>query len=106
MAKKKTAIKAKPKKVTGVPKKTDVVSVEQETLKRVEKTISTLEHFLTKWDASKIKPDAMYPHVVKIRRFCHALESWQKNAATSKNVDDETRTQRLRDFVFICKMYS
>ncbi|MFH1785658.1 MAG: hypothetical protein ABH842_04475 [Candidatus Micrarchaeota archaeon] len=106
MAKKKTAIKAKPKKVVSIPKKTDVTSVEQETIRRVEKTISTLEYFLTKWDASKTKPDAMYPHVVRIRRFCHALESWQKNVTETKNVDDETRTRRLRDFVFICKMYS
>ncbi|VVC02833.1 Uncharacterised protein [Candidatus Bilamarchaeum dharawalense] len=106
MAKKKVVVKVKPTKVVSVPVKTDVASVEAETIKRVGKTISTLEGFLSRWDASKIKPDSMFPQVVKIRKFYQALNSWQKDVTDKKNVDDETRTRRLRDFVFICKSYS
>lgn len=106
MAKKKNAIKARPTKVLKVPVRTDIASIEAETLKRVGKTISTLENFLSKWDATKAKPDGMSPHVVKIKKFYHALTSWQKEVARSKDVNDETRTKRLQDFVFICKTYS
>jgi hypothetical protein len=103
MAKKKAA-KIKPKKVLGIPRKMDVASIEAETIKRVAKTISTFENFLTKWDASKTKPSVMYQHVLKIRKFHHALTVWQKTAG--KKADDETRTRRLQNFVFICRSYS
>lgn len=106
MAKKKNAIKARPTKVIRIPVRTDIASIEAETIKRVGKTISTLENFLSRWDASKAKPDGMFPQVVKIRKFYQVLASWQKEVARSKNVNDETRTKRLQDFVFICKNYS
>lgn len=106
MAKKKNAIKARPTKVIRIPVRTDIASIEAETIKRVGKTISTLESFLSRWDASKTKPDGMLPHVVKIRKFYQILTTWQKEVAKSKNVNDETRTKRLQDFVFICKNYS
>ena len=105
MAKKKVAMKARPTKVS-VQMKTDVVSVEAETIKRVDKTISTLEVFLSKWDASKLKPDHLFPHVIKIRKFYQVLQRWQKEATTKKKVDEATRARRLREFVFICKTYS
>ncbi|MFH1520974.1 MAG: hypothetical protein ABID61_04980 [Candidatus Micrarchaeota archaeon] len=106
MAKKKNAIKARPTKISKIPVRTDIASIEAETIKRVGKTLSTLEIFLSKWDASETKPDGMFPQVVKIKKFYHALTSWQKEVAGSKNANDETRTKRLQDFVFICKNYS
>jgi len=103
---KKDAIKAKPKKVLSVPRRMDSASVEAETIKRVTKTISTLENFLTKWDRAKLKPKEMYPHVTKIRKFHTELVAWRKKASSSKNVDEEMRARRLRNFIFICKTYS
>ncbi|MBD3210606.1 hypothetical protein GF318_04470 [Candidatus Micrarchaeota archaeon] len=104
MAKKKPSEKSSKKKV---PKKTDIASVEKETIERVNRTISSIEEFLAKWEASKIKPDVMLPQVERIREFREALEKWEKKAVkgqTKKN--EKARLKRLHDFVTICRTYS
>ncbi len=110
MVKKKAASKSKPVRkeaVRKVPVKTDMTSVETETIKRVNKTITTLEEFLARWDASNIKPDDMFPQVIKIRQFHDALLSWQKTAIKAQGKETEqSRLKRLRDFVLICRSYS
>ncbi|HSB47405.1 MAG TPA: hypothetical protein VLD37_05300 [Candidatus Bilamarchaeum sp.] len=100
--------KALPRKnVRRIPVKTDSVSVEEQTIKRVNRTLTTIDNFLAKWDASKIKPDPMLPQIIKIRQFKEALEKWQTEAVKAKGGGDEpTRIRRLRDFVLICRMYS
>lgn len=106
MVKKKAASKGK---MTGkrIPIKTDISTVETETVKRVNSTISAIENFLAKWDASKTKPDDLFPQIVRIRQFHDALLSWQRNALrASQRSDDESRIKRLRDFVLICRTYS
>ncbi len=110
MVKNKTAAKAKPaRKETGrrIPVKTDMASVEAETVKRVNRTITTLEEFLARWDASGVKPDDMFPQVVKIRQFHDALLGWQKGAVRAQGREtDESRLKRLREFVLIIRSYS
>jgi len=104
MSKKKPSRKSKVKKI---PKKLDVNSVEDETMKRVGRTLNSLESFLAKWDAAPKKPDNVFPQVVKIRNFHGALESWQREALRTKGKEDEkARMDRLRDFVLICQTYS
>jgi hypothetical protein len=110
MVKKKPAAKSKPARkeaVRKVPMKTDMASVEEETIKRVNKTITTLEEFLVRWDASSLKPDDMFPQVIKIRHFHDSLLNWQKAAVKSHGRESEqSRLKRLRDFVLICRSYS
>ncbi len=110
MVKKKTAAKGKPagkEAAKRIPIKTDIVSVEAETIKRVNKTIATIEEFLARWDASSIKPDDMFPQVVKIRQFHDALLGWQKTAVRAQGREtEESRLKRLRDFVLIIRSYS
>jgi hypothetical protein len=110
MVKKKAAPKTRisRKETAGkVPVRTDMSSVEDETIKRTGRTISAIENFLAKWDAAKIKPDDMFPQIVKIRQFHDALVSWQKDAVRFKaKADDEGRVKRLRDLVLICRTYS
>jgi len=103
MAKKKPSKKTDRKKV---PVKTDISSVEKETIKRAGRTITSIEKFLAKWDASKIKNDAMEPQIEKIRRFHGELLKWQKSALKGQRDKDGERLRRLQDFVIICRNYS
>jgi hypothetical protein len=107
MAGKKGAARMKRKKeaVKKVPVKTDIASVEEETVRRVNRTLTAIDGFLAKWDASKVKPDDMFPQIVKIKQFHDALLNWQKASLKGKR-DEEARMRRLRDFVLICKTYS
>ncbi len=110
MVKKKAVAKGKPaRKETEkrIPVKTDMASVEAETIKRVNKTLSSIEEFLARWDASGVKPDDMFPQVVKIRQFHDALLGWQKTAVKAQGREtEESRLKRLRDFVLIIRSYS
>jgi hypothetical protein len=100
-------LKAKSSGVKRIPEKSDMSFVEEETIQRVDRTISTIEGFLARWDGSRLKPDDMFPQVVKIKRFHDALLSWQKEAVRSRGKeDDAARMKRLQDFVLICRTYS
>lgn len=103
MAKKKSSKRTDKKKI---PVKTDISSVEKETIKRADRTITSIEKFLAKWDASKIKNDAMNPQIEKIRRFHSELVKWQKDALKGHRDADKTRLRRLQEFVIICRNYS
>jgi hypothetical protein len=108
MVKKKSASKPKiSRKETAkkVPIKTDIASVEEETMKRTDKTIATIEAFLERWDTARMKPDDMFPQIAKIRQFHDALVEWQKEALKSKGKTAEG-VKRLRNLVLICKTYS
>ena len=104
MSKKKRSAKKKSKK--SVPRRLDLNSVEDDTMKRVNHTLKTIESFLSKWDASKVKEDDMLPQIMKIRKFHDALSTWKNDAMKARGSDDEdTRMRRLRDFVLICQTY-
>ena len=108
MAKRPSKSHGVPKKAAGkVPVRTSTAAVEEQTIARVERTIRTLDEFLAKWDGAKVKPDELFPQVMKIRQFHEALTSWQRDALKAKKqTDEEGRMKRLRDFVLICRMYS
>src|SRR5271157_1593791 len=91
----------------GIPKRSDIFSVEEATIARVSRAISTIEDFLARWDATRTRPDDMFPQVVKVKQFHGALLNWQKDALKSMGKDDdEARLRRLRDFVMLCRTYS
>jgi len=93
--------------VRKIPVKTDISSVEAETIKRAERTISAIEKFLSRWDSSKIRNNMMIPQIDKVRRFHDALVEWKADAVKShKEEDDKARLKRLQDFVTICQRYS
>jgi len=102
MAKKKNVKKAGKK----VPVKTDINSVEKDTLERVSHTLKILEEFLMKWDASA-KPHDMVPEIDRVRRFHDELQGWQADALKPHPKEDEDdRIRRLAAFVEICLNYS
>jgi len=85
----------------------DSASIEEQTLERVDRTLATIDNFLSRWDSARNRPDAMFPEIVKIRRFKEALSAWQRLSLKAKKKDDEeNRIRRLRDFVMICRTYS
>ena len=93
--------------VRKIPVKTDISSVEAETIKRADRTISAIEKFLSRWDSSEIRNNMMIPQIEKVRNFHDALVDWRANAVKShKGEDDKERLQRLQEFVTICQRYS
>jgi hypothetical protein len=93
--------------VGRVPVRMDSASIEEQTLERVDRTMATIEDFLSRWDAAGRKPDTLFPQVAKIRRFRDALGAWRRTALRGRaGKDDEARMLRLRDFVLICRTYS
>ena len=132
MAKKRGNNKSEAKRVFV---KTDYASIEDETIVRVEKTLSTINDFLSKWDASAIKPEAMAQQVVRIKRFYDALSSWQVETSKLRGSGaglkpglrkdevkggrkgtvgsfylgsrsgEQSRIKRLQEFVMICRAY-
>lgn len=89
-----------------IPVRMDSSSIEEQTIERVNRTMATIENFLSRVDAAG-RPDAMFPQIVRIRRFRDALGAWRRVALkTRKKDDDENRIRRLRDFVLICRTYS
>ncbi len=88
MTKKKAPSRVKAaKSVSRIPVKNDISSVEAETIKRVNKTLTNLEDFLAKWDAAKSKPDDMFPQVVKIRQFHDALAGLRNGRAHARGIE-------------------
>lgn len=97
----------KEKKVKKVPRRLDIDSVEEDTMKRVGHTLKIIEGFLAKWDAAKARPEDLLPQIMKIRKFHDALQTWQRDAVRTRGKeDDDARMRRLRDFVLICQTYS
>jgi hypothetical protein len=90
-----------------IPLKTDISSVEEETIKRVDRTLTTIEEFLSRWDSSKIKPDEILPQITKVKEFHRELSSWKRDAVRAHGQDNEDeRVKRLYDFVLLCRSYS
>jgi len=102
MAKNKSSKKGTSSKV---PVRTDVSSVEAETIKRANHTISSIEKFLKKWESSKIKNKLVVPQVERIKKFHDELVKWEKKAAKHKG-SEKDKLKRLHKFVIICRNYS
>lgn len=90
-----------------VPVKTDISSVEADTIQRANHTITAIEDFLARWDASQIKEEMLVPEVEKVKGFQKELVKWQKRAVKEHGKStDRARLKRLHDFVMICRNYS
>ena len=89
----------------GIPVRMDSASIEEQTLERVNRTMATIENFLSRIDTSG--NGRVLPQIARIRKFHEALGAWQRSALRArKKGDDEARIRRLRDFVMICRTYS
>ncbi len=85
----------------------DTDSLERDTIERVQKTLTTLDGFLSRWDAAKVKPEAVKGEVTRIRKFYTALSEWQRTAERTKGRgNEEERLVRLHEFVQLCQKYS
>lgn len=117
------AKKAARKAATSMPRKTSVVKamkpgvqpvnranieqVEQETMQRVNKTISALEMAIASWDAAKEKPEDLKPKFMRYGQLHEVLSRWQTKALRSLGkADYDERVQLLWEFVDLCKTYN
>jgi len=86
---------------------TNLDSVEEDTLKRVEHTMLSLGSFLSRWDASRTKDNDLFPQVAKIRTFYQQLAAWQKEAVRARGKGGrDAQIKRLRGFVVLCRTYA
>lgn len=84
----------------------NVDSVEEETMRRVQKTLITINEFLSMWNEAAA-PDDYIPQIAKIRKFRDALTKWKKEAIETKGKENpDARFRRLQEFVLICQTYS
>ena len=88
--------------------KPDFSKIEKEAMQRADRTLSTIENFLLKWDSSKQKPSSMTAQISKVKRFYEALSVWQKSTlkAQKSKFDEAAAKKRLANFVHICQNYS
>ena len=86
---------------------TNLDSVEEDTLKRVERTMLSLGSFLSRWDAARPKDDDLLPQVAKIRTFYQQLAGWQRDTVRAKGKGGrDAQIKRLRGFVVLCRTYA
>jgi len=85
-----------------------LVPTEQETLHRVNKTLSAIEKAVSVWDASAEKSPALRPRVEHLRKFHTVLTAWEKKMliSISRSESRKKRVALLREFTEICSMYA
>ena len=95
-------------KIPAPKKKIDFPSIEKEAISRADRTLSTIETFLARWDATKQKPQYMNQEVIRIKQFYTSLIAWQKSTlkVQKSKFDEASCKKRLASFVHICQNYS
>ena len=91
----------------GVITRDNVDRIEQETIEKVNHTITVLESSIAAWESSKEKPADLAPSFERYRKFRDALADWAGKAlkAKGKKEEFEDKMKRLREFVDICHAY-
>jgi len=90
-----------------VVNKQNIGQIEDETIHRVTKTLSSLEVAISTWDASKEKPIDLKLKYMKYRWLHEALSGWERKVLTNKGkANYPTRMGHLQEFVTICNSYA
>lgn len=86
----------------------NIDEVENETIERVNKTISVLENSIAIWDAAKEKPAELQEEFDRFKKFYSALTQWETKALRIKQKvpDFAVRVNMLKEFTDICQMYA
>ncbi|MEW6036635.1 MAG: hypothetical protein AB1529_08550 [Candidatus Micrarchaeota archaeon] len=84
----------------------DLRKIEDETIERVNKTVSALESAIASWDAAGTKPAELKAKFSKYRLVHEVLTRWQSKAMKSRGKSDvDERLGVLWEFVDICRIY-
>lgn len=88
--------------------KSNIEQVENETIDKVNKTITVLEGAMATWEASKEKPRGLEEKFTRYKKFLEALTEWETKALKARGIEEsfDVRVQRLRRFVDICYSYA
>jgi len=86
----------------------NVEVAENETIQRVNKTLSAIEKAISVWDSSKEKPFSLKPRIEHLKRFHLELSKWERKMLLSinKRENRSKRTALLREFTEICHTYA
>lgn len=86
----------------------DVEEMEKLALDKANKAISAIENAVAVWEASKDKPEALKPRIVRIKFFYEAITAWEKKMLQTMGRKDliGPRVERLREFTDICFAYA
>jgi len=104
-SRKKSKKKTKPalQKVT----RENIDLIQNETVKKVSKTLSSLEVAIADWDISEEKPEELKQKFKRYKWLHTSLSEWEKKTlkAIGKKDKYETKLQRINEFVKICNAY-
>jgi len=91
-----------------IPEDFDVEAAENETISRVNKTLSAIEKAVAAWDASKEKPLALRLKILHLKRFHSQLSKWERKMllSISRHEGRSKRVVLLREFTEMCHAYA
>ncbi len=82
--------------------------IEKETMKKVNRTITTLEAAIATWETAKEKPEDLKDRFTNYKRLHDALMKWERDVLKAMEREDkfDVRVRRLQEFVDICYAYA
>ncbi|MEW6722714.1 MAG: hypothetical protein AB1324_05620 [Candidatus Micrarchaeota archaeon] len=85
----------------------NIDGVEQETVQKVNQTITVLESAIATWEGSPEKPADLKPKFDRYKKFHDALSEWAGKSLKARGKKEEfgDKLKRLREFVDICHAY-
>ncbi len=84
----------------------DLRKIEDETIEKVNRTVSALESAIASWNAAGMKPDELKGRFSRYRLVHEVLTRWQSKAMKSRGKSDmDERVGVLWEFVDICRTY-
>jgi len=85
----------------------NIAEVEDEALERVNRAIILIEDALARWDNASEKPAGLDGQAKRYRRLLDDFNGWARKMLIAKNSGDDfnTRLERLREFIAICRDY-
>lgn len=88
--------------------KDNIDEMENETINRVNKTLSALEVAISTWEASKEKSEDLKPKYMRYIWFHDALTQWERDMLINRGKERayEDRMARLQEFASICNAYA
>lgn len=85
-------------------KRKDIGMLEDDALRKAQRTLQAIDRFMSGWDALKAKPAVMRPEIIRLQRCREELGRWHAEAskAQARKESDGMKALRLREFIMIC----
>jgi hypothetical protein len=84
----------------------EIISLEEETERKVSQTMSAIESAVEAWRAAGKKPPSLKPKITRLQNFYDELVKWERKSLRKKQDSPlRTRIKILSEFVEICARY-